>query len=137
MEVPHDALISALMNNHAWYHIDTPLDYFRAILWCLANFTTAIAYFLIPNELRHWSKVLPFAASSLIGNLFIGFIMFCGLSHLTMLLIMQTAPWWAVLVIYVPMAVVSVATVIVIRRDRALILGVLQSVGRALKSGGS
>jgi hypothetical protein len=134
MEMPHDALISALLNDHSWYRIETPLDYLRAILWCLGNFATAFAYFLIPNELRHWRRELPFAATSLIGALFIGFITFCGLSHFAMLFIMQTAPWWAVLLIYVPMALVSLATVYVIRRDRALILAVLRNVGQALRN---
>jgi hypothetical protein len=133
MAMPHDALISALLNDHAWYRIDSPLDYLRAALWCLSNLATALAYFLIPNELRHWRRELPFAATSLIGALFIGFIAFCGLSHFAMLFIMQTAPWWAVLLIYLPMAFVSAAAVYVVRRDRVLILAVLHSVGRALR----
>lgn len=136
MEMPQPDVMQALLNDHSWYRIDTPLDYLRAILWCLANFVTATAYFLIPNELRHWRRVLPFAATSLIGTLFIGFIFFCGLSHFAMLLIMQTAPWWVILLVYMPMAIVSAATVVVIRRDRAMIVAVLENVGRALRVGG-
>jgi hypothetical protein len=78
--------------------------------------------------------VLPFNATSLIGSLFIGFIALCGLSHLSMLFIMQTAPWWATLLIYAPMAVVSVATVVVVWMERALIVSVLAGVSQALKS---
>jgi hypothetical protein len=134
MHIASHDLAHLLMNNHSWYRIDTPLDYIRAALWCLSNLATASAYFLIPVELRHWRRVLPFAASSLIGTLFIGFILFCGLSHLAMIAIMQTAPWWATALIYLPMAVVSLATAVVMRRNRPLIIAVLGGVGQALKT---
>lgn len=133
MDMHSGDLIHALMNNHAWYRIETPEDYLRATLWCLANLTTATAYFLIPHEIKYWRKALPFGATSLIGNLFIGFIAFCGLSHFVMLFIMQTGPWWATLLIYVPMAIVSAATVVVIRRNRRLIVEVLNNVSRAIQ----
>lgn len=132
MDMPSHDLVQELLNTHSWYRIDTPLDYLRAGLWCVSNLATALAYFFIPNELRHWRKVLPFASSALLGALFIAFIFFCGLSHLSMLLIMQTAPWWAILLVYLPMAIVSVATVIVMRKERALILSVLESISKAL-----
>ncbi len=125
----------SILNAHSWYRIDTPLDYLRAAIWCGSNLATAIAYFLIPQELTHWRKVMPFATTALIGQLFVGFIFFCGLSHLAMLAIMQTGPWWAALLIYLPMAIVSVATVVVIRRNRKLILGVLEGVVQGLKGG--
>ena len=133
MDMQSGDLIHALMNNHGWYRIETPADYLRAILWCLANFVTATSYFLIPNEIKFWRKALPFGATSLIINLFIGFIAFCGLSHLAMLFIMQTGPWWATLLIYVPMAAVSAATVVVIRFNRTLIVDVLKNVARAIQ----
>jgi hypothetical protein len=133
MASTHDS-VQALMNGHDWYHIVTPLDYVRAVLWCLANFLTAVAYFLIPNELRAWRKALPFPATSLIVMLFIAFIALCGASHFAMLFIMQTGPWWATLLIYLPMAAVSLATVAVLRVNRRLILSILQSVGAALKA---
>jgi hypothetical protein len=123
-----------LINNHSWYRIETPLDCVRAALWCLSNLATACAYFLIPVELRAWSAVLPFSTSWLLASLFIGFIVFCGLSHLAMLAIMQTGPWWATLAIYLPMAVVSLATAFVMRRERHLILAVLDGVSKALKA---
>jgi hypothetical protein len=126
--------VQALLNGHDWYHITTPLDYVRATLWCLANFLTATAYFLIPYELRAWRKALPFRATSLIVMLFIAFIALCGASHFAMLFIMQTGPWWAILLVYLPMAAVSLATVAVLRVNRKLILSVLQSVGAALKA---
>ena len=132
MASAHDG-VQTLLNAHSWYHIETPWDWVRATLWCVANFLTAMAYFLIPNELRAWRKVLPFAATSLIGALFMGFITLCGLSHFAMLFIMQTGPWWATLLIYLPMAAVSIGTVVVLRLNRQLILAVLQSVGAALK----
>lgn len=121
------------LNSHAWYHIDTPLNVLRATLWCLSNFITAVAYFFIPNEIRHWQTALSFSSSSLIGRLFMGFIAFCGLSHLSMLVIMQTAPWWVTLLIYLPMAIVSAATVVVLRRERTLLVAALASIGSALR----
>jgi hypothetical protein len=133
MDMQSGDLIHALMNNHSWYHIETPADYLRAGLWCVANFVTAASYFLIPNEIKHWRKALPFGATSLIINLFIAFIAFCGLSHLVMLFIMQTGPWWATALIYVPMATISAATVVVIRLNRKLIVDVLESVARAIR----
>jgi hypothetical protein len=132
MDMPSHDLVHGILNTHSWYRIDTPLDYLRAGIWCASNLATAIAYFFIPNELRYWRDVLPFASSTLLGTLFIAFIAFCGLSHLSMLFIMQTAPWWAILLIYLPMAIVSVATVVVMRKDRQLILSVLESVSKAL-----
>ena len=132
MDMPSHDLVHGLLNAHSWYRIDTPLDYLRAGIWCVSNLATGLAYFFIPNELRYWRRALPFASSTLLGTLFIAFIAFCGLSHLSMLLIMQTAPWWAILLIYLPMAIVSVATVIVMRKDRQLILSVLGNVSKAL-----
>jgi len=126
--------VQFLLNGHSWYRIETPLDWVRATLWCVANFLTAVAYFAIPNELRSWRKALPFAASTTIGSLFIAFITLCGASHFAMLFIMQTGPWWVILLIYLPMAVVSLATVLVLRLNRTLILSVLEHVGAALKS---
>ena len=128
----HDGM-HLLINQHSWYHFDTALDQFRAFLWCASNFATALAYFLIPREIRQWRKALSFSASSLIGNLFFWFIALCGFSHFAMLAIMQTGPWWAVLLIYLPMAVVSLATVWVIRAQRGLILLALNRIGNALR----
>ncbi|MBL6854425.1 MAG: hypothetical protein ISS15_16600 [Alphaproteobacteria bacterium] len=128
-------LTATILNAHSWYHIDSPLDYIRAAIWCGSNLVTAISYFLIPMELGHWRRVMPFESSARIGQLFIGFIFFCGLSHLAMLVIMQTGPWWATLFIYLPMAVVSAATVVLIRRDRKLILDVLEAVAQGLRGG--
>jgi hypothetical protein len=134
MNMPSGDFIQMLVNNHSWYHIVTPLDYLRAALWCLANLITATAYFLIPSEIKTWRKALPFGATSLIINLFIAFIAFCGVSHLVMIVIMPTGPWWATLLIYLPMAAVSAATVIVIRSQRRVIIEVLESVAAALKA---
>ncbi len=134
MEMPSNDLIHALMNSHGWYRIETTDDYLRAALWCIANLATSVSYFLIPQEIKYWRKSLPFDATALISNLFIGFIAFCGLSHLAMVVIMPTGPWWAVILIYVPMATVSAATVVVVRMNRKLILAVLDAVARALQT---
>ncbi len=125
--------VQLLMDTYSWYRIETPFDWVRATLWCDANFLTAVAFFAIPNELRGWRKALPFSASSRIVSLFIGFIALCGASHFALLFILRTGPWWAVLLIYLPMAAVSLATVLVLRLNRRLILAVLENVGAALK----
>lgn len=133
MDMPSGDVMHALMNSHSWYRLDTPLDYLRAALWCLANLVTSISYFLIPNEIKHWRRSMPFRATSTILNLFIAFIASCGLSHLAMLAIMPTGPWWAVLLVYMPMAAVSATTVVVIRLNRRLIVELLGNVSRALQ----
>lgn len=121
-----------LMNAHSWYTLDTPSDHVRAWLWCVSNFLTFASYFLIPFEIKLWSTCLPFRSTKTISRLFITFIVACGLSHLVMIVIMPTAPWWAILTVYLPMAGVSLATVLVLRRHRSQIVQVLQSMARLL-----
>ena len=120
------------MNDHSWYRIVTAADYVRAALWCLSNLVIAVSYFLLPVEIRHWRLALPFRSTALIGSLFIAFITFCGLSHLVMVIIMQTAPWWATLLVYLPTGLLSLATAAVVRRERRLIVAALEGVGAAL-----
>ena len=126
---------SFFVNDHSWYHFVSTADYVRAGLWCFSNLAIAISYLVLPVEIRRWRLALPFRSTALIGTLFIGFIAFCGLSHLSMLLIMQTAPWWATIGIYVPTGLVSLATVWVVRRERHLIVAALQGVAAALAKG--
>ena len=134
MTPTHD-FADLMLNAHPWYRIETPLDYVRAGIWCASNLVTAVSYFLIPQELARWRREMPFAAGSLIGQMFMGLIFFSGLSHLAMLAIVQTGPWWATLFVFLPMAVVSSGTLIVIRRDRRLILAVLVSVAQGIRGG--
>lgn len=121
-----------LINNHSWYTFETTADYVRAGLWCLSNLTIGFSYLLLPVEIRRWRLALPFKSAALFGTLFIAFIGFCGISHLTMIIIMPTAPWWATLLIYVPTGLVSLATAIVVRRERRVIVAALEGVGAAL-----
>jgi hypothetical protein len=122
-----------MLNSPSWYHIETAPEYIRAAIWCAANLATAISCFLIPNELGRWRKTLPFTESALIGRLFTGVVFLCGLSNLAILVIVPVGPWWATLLIYLPMAFLSVATLVVLRRDRAMIVGVLENVVQGLK----
>jgi hypothetical protein len=131
MEAAH-GIAQFLINDHSWYRFETTADYVRAGLWCLSNLATSLSYFLLPIEIRHWRVALPFKSSTLIGTLFIAFIATCGASHLSMLIIMPTAPWWMTILIYLPMAFASVATAVVVRRERRLIIAVLQGVRAAL-----
>jgi hypothetical protein len=121
-----------LVNDHNWYRFETAGDFIRAGLWCLSNLATSLSYFLLPIEIRRWRLALPFKSTTLIGTLFIGFIATCGASHLSMLIVMPTAPWWVTILIYMPMAFVSVATAVVVRRERRLIVAALEGVGAAL-----
>lgn len=121
-----------LINNHSWYTFETPADHLRAALWCLSNLMIGLSYLMLPAEIWRWRLALPFKSIALFSTLFIGFIAFCGISHLTMIIIMPTAPWWAVLLIYVPTALVSLATAVVVRRERRLIVAALEGVGAAL-----
>ena len=123
---------SFFINDHSWYHFVTTADYVRAGLWCFSNLAIAAAYFMLPIEIRRWRLALPFRSTALIGTLFVGFIALCGLSHLTMIVIMQTAPWWATLIIYLPTGIVSLATAAIVRRERKLIIAALEGVGAAL-----
>ncbi|GAA0548906.1 hypothetical protein FHS83_001051 [Rhizomicrobium palustre] len=124
-----------VMNDHTWYRLITTADYVRAGLWCLSNLVIGISYLMLPVEIWHWRTALPFRSTAVIGALFVAFIAFCGISHLSMVVIMQTAPWWAVLLIYVPTAAVSLGTALLVRRERGLILAALQGVGAALAQG--
>lgn len=121
------------LNDHSWYRLDSEWDYLRMALWCIANLMTFVAYFLIPWEIHSWGDALSFASTTLIGRLFIWFIVLCGLSHLVMVIVMPTGPWWATLFVYVPMALVSAATVIVLRTHRVLIIKALASVSKAIR----
>lgn len=122
------------LDDHSWYTLDSPADWIRAALWCGSNLITALSYFAIPVEIWHWRHALTFLSASVIGALFIAFIILCGESHLAMLLIMQTAPWWAVILIQVPMAAVSIGTAYVLRADRPQIIQVLRSLTRILQA---
>ncbi len=126
----------ALINSHSWYRFDTPADIFRAGLWCLSNLTIGLSYLLLPVELWRWRLALPFKSIAVFSALFIAFIALCGLSHLSMIIIMPTAPWWATLLIYVPTALVSLATALVLRHERQVIVAALEGIGSALAEGG-
>lgn len=121
------------MNEHLWYTLDTPLDWLRAILWTGSNLITALAYFAIPWEIWKWREQLTFLSANVVGILFIAFIILCGESHLAMVLVMQTGPWWATTLVYLPMAIVSILTMLVLRRERTQIIQVLRSLTRILK----
>ncbi len=124
-----------LMNDHSWYRLVTTADYIRAGLWCFSNLAIGLSYLLLPAEIRQWRLALPFRSTALIGTLFIGFIGLCGISHLSMIIIMPTAPWWATLIIYLPTALVSLATAWVVRHERQLIVAALEGIGAALAEG--
>ncbi len=107
-DMPPNDLVHGLLNAHSWYRIETPMDYSRAGLWCVSNLATALVIFFIPNELRYWRKVPPFATSTLLGSLFIAFYRllravasFHADDHADRALV------GVLLLIYLPMAVVS------------------------------
>lgn len=120
------------MNAHEWYSLASPLDHLRAWLWVLANFGTFIAYFMIPFELFYWRARLSALITNTISGLFIAFIAACGLSHIAMIFVMPTAPWWVILLVYLPLAVISLITAFVLRAFRPVIIHVLTGVQIAL-----
>ncbi len=121
-----------IVNDHSWYRFVTTEDYVRAGLWCLSNLGIGISYLMLPVEIRLWHTKLPFRSTALIGSLFVAFIALCGISHLAMVLIMPTGPWWAIVLIYLPTMLASVGTALVVRRERRLIVAALEGVGAAL-----
>jgi hypothetical protein len=124
-----------MMNDHSWYRLESVADFVRAGLWCACNLAIGAAYLTLPVEIWHWRLALPFRSTALLGILFVSFIALCGISHLTMIVIMPTAPWWATLIIYVPTAVASIATAYVVRRERPLIVAALEGIGGAKSNG--
>lgn len=127
-----NGLAHLVMNDHSWYRLDSTADYVRAGLWCLSNLTIGLSYLALPIEIWHWRVALPFRSTAVIGTLFVAFIALCGISHLTMIVIMPTGPWWATLLVYLPTGAVSLGTAIVLRHERRLIIAALESVGAAL-----
>lgn len=121
-----------VLADHSSFHIQTEWEYVRAIAWVTCNLITAVSYLLIPYEISKWKSVLPFITSLKIAWLFIAFIILCGLSHIIMLVIMPTAPWWT-LSIFVPMAFVSLATTLFLRLYRDYIISALSAISRALQ----
>lgn len=119
-----------ILNDHSWYKIDTVEDIARSVLWISENLTTAISYFLIPNEINHWSEHLDFPVTKAIAIAFIGFIVFCGLHHIVDVVVMPTAPWWAILSVNLPMALFSVATAVYLRKLRKPIMSVLDAISK-------
>lgn len=117
-----------LMNAHEWYRLASYWDHARAWSWTLANFATFLSYIAIPAEIAQWKKAAPFHFFSVFSWLFIAFIFLCGMSHLVMVIVMPTGPWWAILWVYGPMSIVSLLTVGVLRRNRGMIVDLLQNL---------
>ncbi len=124
----HAYYLDFLWNNHSWYKIEDINDFIRALLWCFANLITGLAYLAIPYEIWLWRKVLPFFSTNIVGLGFVMFIVACGTHHLVDIIIMPTAPWWAILWVNIPMAAVSFATWVYIRVNREMIMKILESI---------
>lgn len=118
-----------MWSTHDWNQISNFTDFLRAITWCTANLVTAFCYLAIPVEIWYWRKDLNYLSTSLIGLGFMSFIAFCGLHHIVDVIIMQTAPWWAIWTVNIPMMLASLATWIFIRVYRQQIVGILRLIG--------
>ena len=128
--IEHVYHLDFLWNNHDWYKIENNAHFIRALVWCTANLVTAYAYFAIPWELYNWlGDAVRITATRIIALGFIAFITLCGMSHVAMVLVMPTGPWWATLLVYVPMAVVSLATAIFLKVNRKRIIEILNLLG--------
>ena len=121
--------LNFLWNNHSWYAINNMNDFVRAIVWCLTNLITGFCYVAIPYEIWMWRNRLKFISSTIIGWGFIAFITLCGMSHLAMTAIMPTGPWWAIIFVYGPMTIASLATWLFIRTHRDSIVEILELIG--------
>jgi len=119
-----------LWNDHSWYVIHDANDFVRAVLWVVTNLLTALAYYAIPYEIWLWRNELSSIAARIVGFGFVMFILLCGTHHIVDVIIMPTAPWWAVWVINVPMAVASIGTMWFIQKNRNLLLEVLRVLNR-------
>jgi hypothetical protein len=117
-----------LLNSHDWYKIDDCWDAIRAGMWITTNLVTALCYYAIPYEIYHWSRAIPLKSVWLVGVGFIGFIVACGTHHVVDVVIMPTAPWWAIWSVNAPMMLFSLATWLMIRYQRVKIILALQAL---------
>ena len=117
----------AIWDHTSWYTFTSHLDLLRSELWLLTNLVTFVSYFAIPLELWYWRRALRILPALGVAMMFIVFIAACGLSHLAMVIIMGTAPWWTMM-IFIPMAIASVGTAIVIRQNRKRFIDYIQTL---------
>lgn len=122
-----------LFNGHAFYTLNTPWDHLRAWLWCISNLVVCAAYLAIPREIYFWNLQIPLVSFQWFAFLFISFIALCGISHVMMILVMPTAPWWAILYISIPLAVVSSLTMRALQDSRGLIGEALNATYRSYR----
>lgn len=108
--------------------LEVAIDPLRAMVWVAVNLSVAFAYFGIPREIRHWSRALNVGMSNIVARLFRAFIIYCGVSHMAMILIMPTAPWPIILPFFVPLSLVSILTYVVVRLGRRRIVGSLENI---------
>jgi len=120
--------LSWILNTHEWYKIEDWWDVTRSLLWITTNLITAFCYYAIPWEIYHWRKALPLKAVGIIGIGFILFILACGTHHIVDVIIMPTAPWWAIWSVNIPMAIVSFWTWFIIMNQRNNIITVLEAL---------
>ena len=100
----------------------------------MVNIVTGLAYLGIPYEIWKWRKALSSRAANYLSILFVAFITFCGLHHFVDVIIMPTAPWWAILSVNLPMALVSAVTLFYLQRNRELLIKLLEEIGELLAS---
>lgn len=108
--------------------IEVAIDPLRAAIWVIANLSVAAAYLGIPIEIQHWGIALKVGMGNTVARLFRAFIIYCGVSHIAMILIMPTAPWIILLPFFVPLSAVSILTYVVIRLARKRIVSSLENI---------
>jgi len=118
--------MSWILNNHEWYKINDWWDVARSLMWISSNLVTAFCYYAIPWEIWQWRKALPLKSVAVIGIGFILFIVYCGTHHIVDVIIMPTAPWWAIWSVNIPLEITSFWTWIIIRNQRKNIIKVLE-----------
>ncbi len=106
-----------------------PIELLMWSAFLVANLLTGAAYFLIPLELRIWSRAVPHDES--LRALVLGFaavILSCGVHHLVMPFT-HPHPVWLNVLVDVPMMLISLSMHFVLYRNRAEIVRYIQRKG--------
>ena len=113
--------------------LDVAADPLRAGVWVASNLVVGLSYFGIPNEIRHWSHAFNLDTGAMVARLFRAFIVYCGVSHIAMVLIMPTTRWEMILFFFLPLAGVSLATYVILRMMRQRILAAIGQMRELLQ----
>lgn len=104
--------------------LDLFTDELRTFIWTTAKLITGFAFIAIPWELRYWRKELGYKSTSLVTKGFMSFAFFCGLNQFVNAMVLPASPWWAVILVSIPMMISAVVTWLYIRINREKIVNI-------------